>query len=213
LVGAAAAVAPSLVGAKARREARLARSEAVASWAEMVRDTLAGGAHLQMAVAAAARTPPPPIEAEVAALAARAERDRLEVALHRFATDVADPTADLVVASLLLALRARAKDLDRVLGAAAVSARAQLAMRRKVDAGRARARQGLRLILGVSAAWAVWAVVAWRDYMAPFGTVGGQVVLVNVGAIFAAAMVAMERLAREGERERILAGDGGEHPW
>src|SRR5579863_470028 len=75
----------------------VAQVEAIAGWAEMLRDTMAGAAGLEQAIQASAPVAPMPIRPQVAALAHRLERERLSAALRQFADEVADPTCDLVV--------------------------------------------------------------------------------------------------------------------
>src|SRR3546814_11393172 len=77
--------------------------EGIASWAEMLRDTMAAAGGLEQSIIASATVAPPAIRREVAALAVRLERERLPIALQEFATQVDDPTCALVVAALLLA--------------------------------------------------------------------------------------------------------------
>ena len=60
--------------------ALVARVEAIAGWAEMLRDTIAAAAGLEQAIAATAPLAPPPIRDEVVMLAARLERERLSTA-------------------------------------------------------------------------------------------------------------------------------------
>ena len=62
-----------LMGVRAERDRLMRRSEAVASWAEMLRDTIAAHAGLQEAIAVTARVAPAPIRTEVQTLAVRAE--------------------------------------------------------------------------------------------------------------------------------------------
>ena len=57
----AAWVAPMLVGVRRRRDRLTRRSEAVAAWAEMLRDTIASHAGSQEAIAVTARVAPAPI--------------------------------------------------------------------------------------------------------------------------------------------------------
>ena len=116
LAGACAWVAPMLVGVRAGRDRLTRRSEAVASWTEMLRDTIAAHAGLQEAIAVTARVAPAPIRTEVQALAIRAERDTLTTALRRFAEELDDPVADLVVASLVIAAERQAQRLAELLG-------------------------------------------------------------------------------------------------
>ena len=77
LAAASAGVAPMLAGVRSSRERLTRRSDAVAAWAEMLRDTIASHAGLQEAIAVTARVAPAPIRSEVQTLAVRAERETL----------------------------------------------------------------------------------------------------------------------------------------
>ena len=68
-----------------------------------------------------------------------------------FADEIADPSADLVVCALTLAASARAQRLVDLLGALAGSMREEVAMRLRVESGRASARSGVRTIIVFSA--------------------------------------------------------------
>ena len=110
-----------LTGAKGGSVA-VARIEAIAGWAEMLRDTMAGAAGLEQAIVATATVAPLPIRAEVVTLAVRLEGERLAPALRAFADEVADPTCDLVVAALILAAEHQAQRLGELLGSLAQAA-------------------------------------------------------------------------------------------
>ena len=74
LAGLAGWGAPGLLGGAKRHQAAVGRIEAVAGWAEMLRDTMAGSAGLEQAIVATAPLAPLPIRAEVATLAVRLRR-------------------------------------------------------------------------------------------------------------------------------------------
>ena len=135
LCAAAAGVGPMLIGLRRRRDVAIARSDALAAWAEMLRDTIASHAGLSEAISITARVAPAPIRSEVQTLAVRAERDSLSDALRRFAADVADPVADLIVASLVIAADRQAQRLAELLAEIASAAREQSAMRIRVETG------------------------------------------------------------------------------
>lgn len=100
---------------------------------------------------------PPPIRTEVVTLAVRLERERLVPALAAFAEEVADPTCDLVVAALVLAAGHQARRLGELLGTLAATAREQATMRLRVEAGRARTRTSIKVIVAPPAPWpSVW---------------------------------------------------------
>lgn len=197
-------VGPSLAGARQGGPVAIARSEAVAAWTEMLRDTMAGAAGIEGAIAASAQAAPAPIRAEVAALASRLERQRLVPALRAFADDLADPTADLVVAALVLAADRHAGRLGELLGSLARSARQDATMRLRVEAGRARTRTAVRVMVGATVAMAVGLGVLNRGYLAPYGSALGQLVLLMVVGCFAGAFWWLSRLARSSAPERFL---------
>src|ERR671919_117738 len=61
LCGIAGFMAPSLMGGAAARKARLERIEAIAGWAEMLRDTMAGSGGLEQSIIATAGVAPVPL--------------------------------------------------------------------------------------------------------------------------------------------------------
>jgi tight adherence protein B len=213
IAGLAAAAGPSLVGATARRQAAVARIEAIAGWAEQLRDVMAAADGIQSAILTTAPLAPEPIRRDVMRLADRlVQQERLSVSLRRFADDVAHPLTDMIVTSLLIASERQGRLAD-LLGEVAASARATATMRLRVEAARARTYVTTRLIIGVTIAIATWLVAVRRDYLAPFDTLGGQAMLVVIGAVFAVSGVLMQRMARPDEPARLLAGADGDGGW
>jgi tight adherence protein B len=205
VLGAAAGFGvPSLLeGSRAGKDA-IARVEAVAAWAEMLRDTLAGAAGLEQAIVASAPVAPVAIRTEIVSCAAAIERDRLGSALRQLADDVRDPTMDLVVAALLLAAEHEAARLGDLLGRLAESARAQATMRLRVEAGRARSRTSVKLAVGMTVALSVFLSLVDDNYLSPFGSAVGQMVLAFVGVLFALAFVWLARISRPAQPSRLL---------
>lgn len=199
---------PTLVGAKARRAAAVAKIEAIAGWAEQLRDVMAAADGIQSAIGATAPLAPAPIRPAVRRLADRlAQRERLAPALRDFADDVDHPLADMVVTSLLIAAERQGR-LGDLLGEVAGAARRTASMRLRVEAVRARTYVTTRLIIGVTIAMTVWLVVARREYLDPFDSAGGQVMLVVIGAVFFVSGVLMQRMAQPDEPARLLARTG-----
>lgn len=207
---------PGLIGPDRRQVAALARIEAVASWTEMLRDTLSAAAGLEQTILATAPLAPAPIRAEVEAAASRiAGGQRLAPALRHLAGEIADPVGDLVIAALVLAVEQQARQLGELLGSLARSARAQAAMRMRVEAGRARTRTSVRVVVGTTVAFAAAIVVLNRRYLGAYDDITGQLVLCGIGALFVGGFVWLTRIAALPEPRRILgeigtAPDGAE---
>jgi tight adherence protein B len=204
----AGAAAPSLLGVSGRRRRQLARSEAVAVWAEMLRDLLVTNAGLREAIAKTARFAPPAIAAEVRALDVRAQRGELATALRRFADDVDDSVADTVVVALLLAERRAVADLGGMLAATAQSARDNVAMQLRVDTARARVFRTAQLIAGVLSFFMIVLILLNREYLEPFGTLTGQFALSIILLLFGSAVWGMMLLSRPVVSPRLLRLDG-----
>jgi tight adherence protein B len=208
MFGAAGCMAPSLIGGGAARKTQLDRVEAMAAWAEMLRDTMAGAGGLEQSILATAAVAPPAIRPEVVRLAARLERERLAPSLREFADELDHPTGDLVVAALLLAADKSPRKLGDLLGRLATSARADVNMRLRVEAGRARTRTSVRIITGFTTAFAAFLLLFNRSYLEPYDTAIGQAILGLIGVCFAAAYFWLSRAFAYDREERLLRTEG-----
>ncbi len=205
LAALAVLAAPTMLAEGRAGATEIARVEALASWADMLRDTLAAGAGLEQTIRATAPIAPEPIRAEVLALAAALQDGaRLDDALAGFADTVDDPAADLIVAALRLAAAGQARHLAELLGRLATAARGQAALRLRAAAARARIRTSTRVIVVTTLLMAAGLTLFSPAFVAPYSTATGQLVLAAVGAIWAGAFVWLARMGRFTRPERIL---------
>jgi len=209
LAGLAAAGAPGYLAARREHTREIALVEAIASWAEMLRDTIAGAAGLEQAVAATGPIAPLPIAEPVARLARRLDFEPLPDALRRFADEVNHPTADFVVAALVIAAEKEARDLGRLLGQLAVCARDEAKMRTRIWIDRAKTRTSVAVIAVCVLIFAGGLLVFSRSYLEPYDDVVGQVVLLVIGGIFIASLAGMDRMARISVPERFVRRRAG----
>ncbi|MDQ1024778.1 tight adherence protein B [Streptomyces umbrinus] len=197
---------PGLLGPDRPAARRTERMEALATWTEMLRDTLSAAAGLEQAVLATADIAPAALESEMRELATAVRSGRpLPAALRAFAEDVDDPLADVVVTALVMAAEQQASQLAPLLGELAESVREQVAMRQRIDAGRASVRTGVRVTVTVTLGMAVGLVVLNRPYLDPFNTLTGQLVLAVVGALFAASFTYLTAIGRIEEPIRLIS--------
>ena len=201
--------ARDLFSARMRHTADTGRTAAIASWTEMLRDTMAAASGLEQAIITTAPLAPEPIRPEVGALVTRLQRERLGVALTAFGDDLSDPAADLVVVALTLAAGGEASELGELLTSLAGAARDAASMRLRVEATRARTRTSVRIISAVTLLMALALILLNRGYLRPFDSVTGQVVLLGVFACFGAALTWLASMSRFVAPERFLAGTGG----
>jgi len=108
------------------------------------------------------------------------------------------------VAALMLAAERQSGSLGEVLGAAAASARSSATMRLRVEAGRARTYTSTRMVVGITALFALGMVVFNRSYLEPFDTAVGQLMLAVIAALFGAGFWSLGRLARADQPQRLL---------
>lgn len=201
---------PALFGGAAAERRAAARIEALAVWTESLRDTIAGAAGLEQAIMVTAQTPPPAIEPHLRELAARLRvRTPLATALRGFADGLDDAGADLIVAALVLNSRLRGPGLHGVLSSLADSIREELEMRGRVSAGRRSTRRSVQIVVGVTVVFVLGLARFNPGYVAPYGSVTGQLVLVIVVGLFALGFVWLRRLSSFDVPERFLATAAG----
>ncbi|MDX3663698.1 type II secretion system F family protein [Streptomyces sp. ID05-26A] len=197
---------PRVLGRDPEHAHRVAKVEAIATWTEMLRDTLSAASGLEQAILATAPLAPAPIRGQVAGLAHRLENgQRLPPSLRGLADELADPTGDLVIAALVKACEQQARQLGELLGALAQTAREQVSMRMRVEAGRARTRTSVRVIVGTTLVFAVAVVLLNRPYLSAYDSATGQAVLLGIGLLFAVGFAWLARITRIAQSPRLLA--------
>ena len=205
---------PLLFGGAKEEKHAAAKIEALATWAESLRDTIAGAVGLEQAIPATVYASAPVIREDLALLADRMRvRVPLPTALRQFADDLDDPTADLIVSALIMNARLRGPGLRQLLSALADTARSELDMRQRVSASRAGTRRSAQIVVIFSIAIMLGLAIFNRSFVAPYSSVQGQLVLVVVVALFAMGMLWMRRLAGVRLPRRFLiatAQAGGE---
>lgn len=203
---AAVVVGPALAAGRSHRTRHAEVAEAVATWSEMLRDSLSAARGLEEAVVSTALLAPAPIRPALATLRNQLlDGERLAEALPSVASSLDDPTADLVVTALGMAAAGEAQDLAGLLGSLAHASRDQAAAALRIDASRARVRTSVRGVLAFTGGLAVILVALNRAYFTPFGTAGGQLAMAVVVACFAGGVRWITVLGRPQQPERFLA--------
>ncbi|MFD4761424.1 type II secretion system F family protein [Streptomyces sp. NPDC058439] len=197
-----------LFGGAAEERAAMRRVEALAAWTESLRDTIAGAVGLEQAIPASARAAAPALRSHLDALVDRLRaRTPLPDALQTLADEIDDASADIIVAALILNARLRGPGLRQVLGALAKSAREEVDMRQRVMAQRSSTRRSVQIVVGVSVAFVLGLAVFNRDFVSPYGTPLGQLVLMCVCGLFALGFWWLRKLSTIETPERFLVRD------
>ncbi len=190
---------------EAKRKAHeLAQTTALATWIESLKDTMAASAGITEALTISGRIAPKAIEPEVDQLLNRMRTEGTGVALQRFAADIANPAADMIVAALSLALTKQAGSLQGILAAVAKNARDYATMLQQVEAGRTEVRTQSKLAVAVIGSIMIGMILLRRDSLRPFDTLGGQVALLVICGLFALAGVLLYRLGKADPPQRVF---------
>jgi Flp pilus assembly protein TadB len=194
-----------LFGGAAGEKLAVRRVEALAMWTEALRDTIAGAVGLEQAIPASARGADPVLREHLNALLDRLRgRMPLPEALQHLADDLDDPSADLVIAALILNAKLRGPGLREVLTALGKSAREEVDMRQRIIAQRAGTRRSVQIIVGVVIAFVLGMAIFNRHFVEPYGTPVGQVVLAFVLGLFGLGFVWLRRLSKVESPSRFL---------
>jgi len=196
----------TIKNAKKERHAQIDRVDAIATWVENLRDNISSSAGLQQALRMSADQAPEVIRDQVRDLVLRLQHEPVTTALRRFAADVAHPTADMAVGCLILASSRAAGSLAHVLAKTAQAARDSASMMRQVDAGRSGLQSQAKLVAIVSSLGATFLIVTKREFVEPYSSFGGQIALFLICSLFAGSAVAVYRLSKPSEPERVFRG-------
>lgn len=194
LVPATAAGLPVLLSAPPSAS-KIPRLEAMEEWTRSLSGILTAGVGLEQALISTLRSTPEAIRPEVTRLASRLRaRWATEDALRAFADELNDATGDLVAGNLILAARRRGAGVASVLEALAESTAADVAARREIESDRAKPRSTARWVTLITIS--VLGVLALTgDYVRPYGTPIGQMLLVLLLGLYVATLLWMRKMS------------------
>ncbi|MFF4877149.1 type II secretion system F family protein [Micromonospora sp. NPDC000668] len=204
LVAVAVPGTPWLFGVGKAEQRAIARVEAVGEWTRRLKDVSGTGQGLQQSIIGTLGSVPPGIEDEVRLLAARLQAGWLaRSALLAFADEIGDPVCDQVVAALILHLTDRGERLGDVLGSIAGAAAAEVATRREIEAKRTQPRFAVRFLTGMTLATLAYGLIN-TEYIEPYGTPVGQIVMAALGAAFIGLLAWVRSMSQPQRPARFL---------
>ncbi|WP_438803751.1 type II secretion system F family protein [Micromonospora fiedleri] len=204
LVAVAVPGTPWLFSVGRAEQRAIARIEAVGEWTRRLKDVSATGQGLQQAIIGTVGTAPEEIQDEVRLLAARLQAGWLaRSALLAFADEIGDPVCDQVVAALILHLTDRGERLGDVLGSIASAAAAEVTTRREIEAKRTQPRFAVRFLTGMTLATIAYGLFN-AEYVQPYGTPFGQLVMALLGAAFVGLLAWVRSMSQPPRPARFL---------
>ena len=204
VVGLVVSAVPALKSKQRLRRDERGLTEAIATWTEQLRDTLAGAHGLEQAIVATSIHAPFTISSAVSRLSAQIQYGKLSDGLRRFADDVDHPTCDFVSAALITATEYQARDLAQLLSHLAQCARDEGRMRTRIWVGRARTRSSVRIISFVVVGFVSALVVFNRDYLSVYSSFEGQVILSGIFILFGCSLIMLDQFSRIAAPQRFI---------
>jgi hypothetical protein len=185
LVAVAVPGTPWLFSVGRAEQRAIARIEAVGEWTRRLKDVSATGQGLQQTIIGTVATAPEEIQEEVRLLAARLQAGWLaRSALLAFADEIGDPVCDQVVAALILHVTDRGERLGDVLGSIAHAAAAEV-------------------LTGMTLATVAYGLLN-TEYVNPYGTPFGQLVMAALGAAFVGLLAWVRSMSQPRRPARFL---------
>lgn len=181
------------------------RLDALEEWTRSLSGVLGAGVSLEQAIVTSQAAAPAAIQAQVNALVARL-RSRMssEEALRRFADDLGDTTADKIVCALILGAQRRNIGLTHILEDLAESVAEDVSSRRMVQAERARQTTVIRWVTLVTVVFFGGILLMGGDYVAPYGTPLGQLILAFLLTAYTGVLVWLRKSNKAEPLPRLL---------
>ncbi|MFD8756043.1 type II secretion system F family protein [Kitasatospora sp. NPDC059577] len=198
---------PWLLASTGNNKTRIEQLDALAEWTRRLSDVLMLGMGLEQAIISSRKTAPVVLQEPVGELAARLLSGwRPADALRAFAAILSDATADKVVSALILKTSDRGPGLAQALNDLADSIREEVRQRRDVEADRAKPRTTVKWLTWMTVGILVLGSFA-TDYIEPYKTFLGQMVLAVILLGFVGVLSWMRSLASYRPTPRFLIAD------
>lgn len=188
------------------------RTEALATWAEMLRDATGTPRGIEGVLVTTASSAPIPIRGIVTRFAERLTYQPLDLALPDLADELDHPLGDQIVASIGLSATSGAREIRAVLDDLAAAARDEARMLRRLEVSRQRPRSDMRQVVAIVAAVIGALSLVGRDYLQPYSSLGGQLVLTVAGVLWIGGFAWMARLGRIEPPRRFLTSPTEANP-
>ena len=179
---------PRVIQARAERQRAITKMRAAAEFVEAIRGSLGAGSGLEAAIVESAQRPPEGLNDELTSFVAysRLPEVTTEQALRRLADEAREPAIDLLVGSLLAALRGAAGDMGRLFERIADQGRDFAETRAKTQAERAKVEFQTKVLSLLVVGVAMLSVVVSPDLTSAYGPSAiGQVRLLIPAIVFA----------------------------
>jgi len=204
-----AVVVPALLADPPRHDLDVMR--ALERWVRLVSGSASTGKSVIDAIRATRRQAPEPLIEPLTRVVARLDsRWDTRSALQGLADDLDSADADQVIAAIMMATERGGTGATGTLDALAASLQERIRAAREIRVERAKPRVVVRqvsIIIGVVLAGAL---ILGREYLVPYRTGVGQLLLCCYAGLYLAGLIALSRRSKPRRRARILLRRAGE---
>jgi Flp pilus assembly protein TadB len=196
---------PTLL-ARSESAVTIERMSGMAEWVRGLAGVMTAGQSIEGAIVVSLKSAPAAIRPEVARLVYRLRAHwSTPMALRAFANDLNDATGDKIVAALLMGVAKRGDGLARVLVGLSEATADDVRVRREIESERDKPRSTARLVTLLSLI-GVGIFAAAGEYLAPYGTPTGQLVLAVLLTGYVGSLVWLRRMSVLPPLPRFLVG-------
>ena len=205
-----AVVVPALLADPPRRDLDVMR--ALERWVRLVSGSASTGKSVIDAIRATRRQAPALLVEPLTRMVARLDsRWDTRAALQGLADDLDSADADQVIAAIMMASERGGTGATSTLDALAASLQERIRAARGVQAERAKPRVVVRQVSIIIAVVLAGALALGREYLAPYRTGVGQVLLCCYAGLYLVGLVALSQRSKPRRRARILLRREADH--
>lgn len=196
-----------ILGLSLHRDKRdiIGTTEALISWVNLIRDTLKASAGINQALYMSASYTAPQIASEVDALVneIRLGAD-CDDAFDSFASKLGCKSGDLLAVALSAAVKGKVVNVSELLSTLAAEMTLQLQNYRELKAVQAAAVSSVRTIVTVIIGFSLGMAIFAKQYMQPYQSIDGQIVLGIVSAIYGVGIFLLVKMTKLTQSERLI---------
>lgn len=185
--GLAVVFIPMVIQSRVERDRAIAKMRAASEFVEAIRGSIGAGSGIEAAIIESAMRPPDALSDELSVFVEYSKLPEVttEQALHQLAADAQEPAIDLLVGSLLAALRGAAGDMGQLFERIADNGRSFAESRALTQAERAKVEFQTKLLSLLVVGVAILSVLVSPDLTSAYdSSLIGQVRLLIPAAIF-----------------------------
>ncbi len=188
-----------------RQNDHLDKLSGLATWIEMLRDSLSASAGLVQAILTTVPLAPPSIRSELYDLkSAIIGGEPLKSCLFDLSNSFKCSVGDSICLALIAATEGSSSRLSELLSSLAAVTRQSVSNQLSIEASRESIRSSVKTVIWFSISFSVLLAVLGKSYMQPYSTFAGQFVLAIVICLYIGGIALLVSMAKTKEQSRLI---------